>query len=167
MIRRSASGLAALLLAGCASVAPPATAPSVDLARYAGQWHEIESFPNPFQRGCSATRAIYTPTADGRIRVQNFCRRKGHLDSIEGTARVVPGSNNTRLKVRFFWPFEGDYWILDLDRNYRWAAVGTPDRRFLWILSRSPELDPAVLGGIRGRLAAQGYDVSRLQPTPH
>ncbi|MBE2178979.1 MAG: lipocalin family protein [Chthoniobacterales bacterium] len=167
MIRRSASGLAALLLAGCASVPPPATVPSVDLARYAGQWHEIESFPSPFQRGCSATRAVYIPAPDGRIRVQNFCRRKGRLDSIEGTARVVPGSNNARLKVRFFWPFEGDYWILDLDRDYRWAAVGTPDRRFLWILSRTPELDPVVLGGIRRRLATQGYDVNRLQPTPH
>ena len=164
MIRRFVPGIAALLLAGCASVAPPATVPSVDLSRYAGEWHEIESFPNWFQRGCAATRAIYTPAADGRIRVQN-CLRRGRLDSI-GDRPDRAGSNNAKLKVRFFWPFEGDYWILDLDRDYRWAAVGTPDRRFLWILSREADLDPAVLDGIRGRLAAQGYDVGRLQPTP-
>jgi apolipoprotein D and lipocalin family protein len=98
--------------------------------------------------------------------VQNFCRRKGSDASIKGTARVVPGSNNAKLKVRFFWPFEGDYWILDLDPEYRWAAVGTPDRRYLWILARTTDLDPAVLAGIRTRLTAQGFDVSRLARTP-
>lgn len=166
MLFRGFLSLAAAALAGCATADPPRTVASVDLSRYAGEWHEIESFPNPFQRGCAATKAVYSPQADGKIGVQNFCRRKGGDASIKGTARVVPGSNGAKLKVRFFWPFEGDYWILDLDEDYGWAAVGTPDRRYLWILARTTDLDPGVLAGIRNRLTAQGFDVSRLARTP-
>lgn len=167
MFRLAILGLAPLLLCACATrLPPPTTVASVDLSRYAGEWYEIESFPNWFQSGCAATRAIYTPQPDGRLQVVNTCQRRGRTSSIEGTARVIPGSNNSKLKVRFFGPFEGDYWILDLDPAYRWAAVGTPDHRYLWILSRTPQIDPALLGRIRARLAAQGFDVSRLRPTP-
>lgn len=167
MLRPALLSVATLALCACATrLPPPATVPSVDLARYAGDWYEIESFPAWFQRGCAATKASYTPLPDGKIRVVNTCQRHGRPVSIEGTARVVPGSNNSKLKVRFFWPFEGDYWILDLDPAYRWAAVGHPNRRYLWILSRTPQLDPALLASIRTRLAAQGYDISRLRATP-
>ena len=154
----------AMLLAACASLPPPATVPSVDLSRYAGEWYEVEAFPTWFQRGCTGARATYTPQADGTIRVINTCQRGDRTARIEGTARAVPGSNNSKLKVRFFWPFEGDYWILDLDPSYRWAAVGHPNRNYLWILARTPQLDPALLARIRTRLAAQGYDISRLRP---
>lgn len=161
------AGLAATLLCSCATpLPPPATVPSVDLARYAGEWHEIEAFPTWFQRGCTAATAVYTPHPDGTIKVVNTCRRRGQPATIEGTARPVPGSNNAKLKVRFFGPFEGDYWILDLDPDYRWAAVGHPNRRYLWILARTPHLDPDRLGRIRARLAAQGFDVGQLRPTP-
>ncbi len=167
MISRIAGCLAAaILLTSCASLPPPQTVPSVDLARYAGSWHEIESFPNWFQGGCTKTKAEYSPLPDGRIRVVNTCERNGRPVRIEGTARVVPGSNNSKLKVSFFWPFEGDYWVLDLDPAYRWAAVGHPNRKYLWILARSPQLEPDELARIRQRLAAQGYDISRLRPTP-
>jgi len=148
----------------CASLPPPQTVASVDLARYAGQWYEIESFPNWFQSGCAETKAEYSPLPDGRIRVVNTCERGGRPVRIAGTARVVPGSNNSKLKVRFFWPFEGDYWVLDLDPGYRWAAVGTPDRQYLWILARQKPLNPVTLAGIRSRLAAKNYNVSRLHP---
>ena len=154
------------LLTAWTSLPPPQTAPSVDLARYAGPWYEIESFPNWFQGGCAETKAEYTPRPDGRIHVVNTCQRGGRPVRIEGTARVVPGSNNSKLKVRFFWPFEGDYWVLDLDPAYRWAAVGHPNRNYLWILARQRPLDPEILEGIRARLAAKNYDVSRLRPTP-
>ncbi len=166
MFRALPYALAALVLCSCASTSlpPPSTAASVDLKRYAGEWYEIESFPNWFQRGCEASKAFYTPLPDGTIKVVNTCSRRGKEASVEGTARVVPGSNNSKLKVRFFGPFEGDYWILDLDPDYRWVAVGSPNRRYLWILARTPQLDPALLGRIRARLAAQGFDVSRLQP---
>ena len=109
MILRIAGFLAAaILLTACASLPPPQTVPSVDLARYAGSWHEIESFPNWFQGGCAKTKAEYSPLPGGRIRVVNTCERGGRPTRIEGTARVVPGSKNSKLKVCFFWPFEGD-----------------------------------------------------------
>lgn len=167
MTNRTAGCFAsALLLASCSTVPPPRTAATVDLSRYAGDWYEIEAFPNWFQRGCTGTKASYTPLPGGKIRVVNTCRRGGKDVSIEGSARVVAGSNNSKLKVRFFWPFEGDYWILDVDPSYRWAAVGHPGRKYLWILSRTKQLDPDLLARIRSRLAAQGYDITRLRPTP-
>lgn len=156
----------AALACSCSSVPPPSTAPSVDLSRYAGDWYEIESFPNMFQRGCSGTKAHYEAMPDGRIKVRNTCERNGRKTEIEGTARVVPRSHNAKLKVSFFWPIEGDYWILEVAPDYRWAAVGTPGRDFLWILSRTPQLDGATLEQIRARLAALGYDISRLKKTP-
>jgi apolipoprotein D and lipocalin family protein len=156
----------AVLFSSCASVPAPITVDSVDLGRYSGDWYEIESFPSWFQSGCAATKARYTPQADGTVEVINACQRRGRTYSIEGTARVVPGSNNSKLKVRFFGPFEGDYWIIELDPAYRWAAVGSPNRKYLWILSRTPQIDPALLGRIRARLAAQGFDISRLRSTP-
>lgn len=165
MILRFMSCAAAVALCSCASVPPPMTVSSVDLNRYAGEWFEIESIPNWFQRGCTASRANYKALPDGTIRVVNTCIRKGRSASIEGTARAVPGSNNSKLKVQFCWPFKGDYWVIDLDEGYRWAVVGHPSRKYLWILSRTPQLPAATLGQIRARAAAQGYDVSQLRPT--
>ena len=167
MILRIAGFLsAAILLTACASLPPPQTVPSVDLARYAGSWHEIESFPNWFQSGCANTKAEYSPLPGGRIRVVNTCERGGRPTRIEGTALVVPGSKNSKLKVCFFWPFEGDYWVLDLDPAYLLTAVGHPNRKYLWILARSPQLEPDELARIRQRIAAQGYDITRLRHTP-
>ena len=97
------------VLCSCSTLPPPATVKSVDLSRYAGEWYEIEAFPNVFQRGCVNSKAVYTPTADGKIRVVNSCMRNGKNASITGTATPVPGSNNSKLKVRFFGPFAGDY----------------------------------------------------------
>lgn len=167
MIRAIPLALVALFLCSCATTPmhPPSTVSSVDLNRYSGQWYEIESFPAWFQRGCEGSKAVYTPQPDGTIKVVNTCTRRGKTDSVEGIARVVPGSNNSKLKVRFFGPFEGDYWILDLDPDYRWVAVGAPNRRYLWILARTPQIEPTLLGRIRARLAAQGFDVSRLRPS--
>jgi len=156
-------------LLGCASHPPLATAPSVDLQRYAGTWYEIASFPNRFQRGCVATRATYTPRADGTIGVRNECRR-GSLDAppdvVEGKAWVVDRVTQSRLKVQFFWPFRGAYDILYVDRDYRTAVVGHPSRDYLWILARTPELDEATYQALVARAAAQGFDVARLRRTP-
>lgn len=164
ILRTLAALIASGFLCSCSSVPPPSTVKSVDLARYAGEWYQIEAFPNFFQRGCEKSKAVYTPLPDGKIRVVNSCVRNGKPASITGTATPVPGSNNSKLKVRFFGPFAGDYWILDLDKDYRWVAVGHPNRRYLWILARSPHLDAATLARIRARLAAQGHDISRLAP---
>ncbi len=139
---------------------------SLDLSRYAGQWFEVARLPNLFQRQCASdTSATYTPRPDGKITVFNECRRgDGRMDRITGLAkRASPAEPNTKLRVTFFWPFYGDYWVIDLDHDYRWAVVGEPRRRYFWILSRDPTLDGPTLAGILARARAQGYDLSKLQ----
>jgi apolipoprotein D and lipocalin family protein len=144
---------------------PLQVAPSVDLARYAGKWYEIARLPNRFQRDCAAnTAATYTLRPDGKITVVNECRKAdGRMKSAKGTARVADTKGpNTKLKVTFFWPFSGNYWIIDLDPEYRWAVVGEPGRDYLWILSREPRLDEALYHKIVERVKQQGYEVERL-----
>ena len=162
-------------LAGCAStaterlhLAPLRTVAHVDLERYLGTWYEIASFPQRFQRGCTATKATYALRPDGDIDVLNSCR-KGSLDgevkTARGRARVVDPSTNAKLEVSFFRPFWGDYWVIDLAEDYSYAVVGHPSRDYLWILSRSPAMTEATWRGILGRLQAQGYETSRLART--
>ena len=131
----------------------------MDLARYAGKWYEIARLPNRFQRDCAAnTTATYTLRPDGKITVVNECRKAdGRTKSAKGTARVAdPKGPNTKLKVTFFWPFSGNYWIIDLDPEYRWVVVGEPGRDYLWILSREPRLDEARISpDHRARKAAR------------
>jgi len=133
-----------------------------------GTWYEIASFPQSFQRGCTATTATYTIRPDDQIDVLNRCR-EGSLDgkekSAKGRARVVDRSTNAKLEVSFFRPFWGDYWSVDLGSDYEYATVGHPSRDYLWILSRTPTMDGAVYEGILGRLRDQGYEVERLVQT--
>lgn len=160
-------------LAACAHrpapLPPPATVAEVDLQRYTGLWHEIARLPNIFQKPCTgAVTAEYSVLEDGKIGVLNSCIGKdGKVRQIRGTARVVPGSGNSRLKVRFFGPFEGDYWILALDqKSYRWALVGHPNRKFLWILSRESALDEATYNQIVKLAADAGFDTDKIAKTP-
>lgn len=170
--------LALLLLAGC-STAPgpqtPQTVASVDLARYSGRWHEVARFPQRFQDSsslrCEEVTATYFPAAAGRISVLNECVNgldpaRG-IQTARGEAYPVEGSNNARLRVSFFWPIYADYWVLGLDPDYQWAVVGTPNRNYLWILSRSPQLPPPQMEQALAIARAQGFDTSRLiQTTP-
>ncbi len=162
---------AAALLAGCAHApaGPPLrTVDRVDLARYAGKWFEIATIPMSFQKGCTGVTATYTLRPDGDVDVVNTCRKET-LDGPERQATAKAWSvdpSNAKLVVRFFWPFTGDYWIIDLDPDYRWAVVGHPSREYLWILSRTPTMDEPTYDGILSRLRAQGYDVSKLVKTP-
>ena len=141
---------------------------SVDLERYLGRWYEIASYPMYFQKGCTATIATYSLREDGLIQVINSCRKgslDGKLKEAKGRAKVVDAETNAKLKVSFFGPFWGDYWIIDLDPDYRWAVVGGPKRKYLWILSRTPQMDEALYEEIIGRLPAKGYDPKRLNRT--
>ena len=140
----------------------------VDLERYLGTWYEIASYPQRFQEGCTATTATYTLRSDGEIDVLNKCRKDsldGPEDVAEGRARVVDTTTNAKLKVSFFGPFWGDYWIIDLDPDYQWAVVGGPKRKYLWILSRTPQMDPALYDEIVARLPAKGYGPDGLKKT--
>jgi len=148
------------------------TVPSVDLARYLGTWYDVASFPQRFQKGCTGSTATYTARDDGDIDVVNRCRL-GSLDGEEkvakGRARVVDTATNAKLTVSFFRPFWGDYWVIDLGPDYAYAVVRHPGRDYLWILSRTPVIDPVVYEGILERLRGQGYEVERLRkvPQPH
>jgi apolipoprotein D and lipocalin family protein len=141
------------------------TVPEVDIDRYSGTWHEVASYPSRFQKGCNCTTATYT-LSDGHVKVENQCFRDGKWDGITGKAFVQEGSGNARLKVQFFWPFKGDYYIIDLADDYSYAMVGHPNREYLWVLSRSPELDANTYGQLLIKAAALGFDVNKLQRTP-
>jgi apolipoprotein D and lipocalin family protein len=169
--------LAAVMLAALAACAtggapPPATVQSVDLQRYAGRWYEIARYPNEFQDGrsrrCEATTADYAARPDGTIAVVNTCRNAlagGEEAVARGSAYAVQGSGNAKLRVTFFWPFYGDYWVIGLDPEYRWAVVGAPGRDYLWILSRTPQMSSGDYSQALAAARAQGFDAMRLQPT--
>lgn len=156
-----------------ASKPQPQVVDDVDLDRYAGLWFEIARIPNRFQSQCAkGTTARYALMDNGQIRVVNRCYKEdGSQDSVTGVARVVDEKTNARLEVSFvrflgrnwFW---GDYWIIGLDENYKWAVVGHPERKYGWILSRSPEIPDALRQRIDALLEKQGYDPAAFVDTP-
>jgi apolipoprotein D and lipocalin family protein len=148
---------------------PLEVVPSVNIQKYLGTWYEIARYPNRFQEGCVATQVQYSLRDDGKVKVLNSCREDtvdGKEKSIEGKAWSVDKITNAKLKVQFFWPFRGDYWIIQLDKDYRYAVVGHPKRSYLWILSRTPTLDEATYSAIVQKLVEQGYDPARIIKTP-
>jgi apolipoprotein D and lipocalin family protein len=160
-----ATGAAAAILA---AADPLQVVPHVDVERYLGTWYEIATIPQRFQKGCVGVTAHYARRPDGAIDVVNVCR-KGTLDasprSVRGKAWIVDKTTNAKLKVRFFWPFTGDYWIIELDPDYQWAVVGHPNRTYYWILARTPQMDGALYEELIRRAAAKGYDTSRIKKT--
>ena len=138
--------------------------PTVDLTRYVGRWYEISRLPNSFQKKCAdSVTADYTMRADGKIEVLNRCRKpSGEYTTAKGKAKIVDKKTNAKLKVTFFWPFYGDYWILDLGPNYEYAVVGEPGRKYLWILSRSPQMDEALYQQLVQKMAAKGFNTEKM-----
>jgi apolipoprotein D and lipocalin family protein len=143
------------------------TVAHVDLTRYLGRWYEIARYPMRFEKDCASdVTATYSQLSNGKIEVLNECRKAdGQVKRSKGTARVVDKTTNAKLKVTFFWPFSGNYWIIDLAPDYSYAVVGEPDRKYLWILSRSPQLTESVYGQIVTRVHELGYDPSLLMKT--
>jgi apolipoprotein D and lipocalin family protein len=152
---------------------PPETVAAVDLNKYIGLWYEIARMPNSFQKQCAAgTTAEYRALENGRIQVINKCYKSdGSLDEAQGVARVVDTQTKAKLQVSFvrilgknrFW---GDYWIIGLDENYRWAVVGHPKRKYGWILNRTPEMDLDLRSRIDELLKEKGYDPKDFINTP-
>jgi apolipoprotein D and lipocalin family protein len=139
--------------------------PEVDLARYAGRWYEIASFPQRFQQGCTDSRAEYRIRPDGRLDVVNSCLRDGKIATARGKAWVVDRATKAKLKVSFFWPFRGDYWIIYLGPDYEYAVVSAPSMDYLWILSRTPQMEEQRYQEIVRRLRERGFDTARLNRT--
>ena len=137
---------------------------SVDLSRYVGTWYEIARLPNSFQKKCAdSVTANYTVRADGKVDVVNRCRKaSGEFTTAKGKAKIVDKQTNAKLKVTFFWPFYGDYWILDLGQNYEYAVVGDPSRKYLWVLSRTPRMDEGLYQQLLSKMAARGFKTEMM-----
>ena len=174
-IQRLFFALALAWTCGAAQAGEPlTTVPALDVPRYMGTWYEIAKFPNWFQRKCvSNTRADYALQADGKVQVTNRCKREsGEMDEAIGAARQIGPANSPKLQVRFapawmslipaVW---GDYWVVELDDHYQWVAVSEPGRQYLWILSRTPRMEPAIYTDVLARLARKGLDVQKLETT--
>ena len=171
---RLAVAVLCFTLGACAGVVSKddlSTVASVDLSRYAGTWYKIVPLPMWFQRHCVDSKAIYSGRPDGLVGVHNECVTEScGVEQVEGVASVVDPKTNARLTVVFDNWFarlfgssrEGNYWILDLGPEYRTAMVGTPDRRFLWILSRIPQLEDSTYQRLAERARQLGYPVSDL-----
>lgn len=161
------------VLPGCAALqqadyAELQTVDWVNLDRFLGTWYEIARYPNDFEQDCQGVTAQYSLKDSGKIRVVNTCRDSDGrtTDRIEGVARVDDRRTNAKLKVSFFWPFSGPYWIIDLDADYQYAVIGEPSRRFFWILSRTPTMEDATLDGILAKMPGWEYDADRLYYVP-
>ncbi len=141
--------------------------PHVELKKYLGKWYEIARLPARFQEGCTDTTATYSLSDDGSISVLNECIRNGKVKRAKGKAKVVDKISGAKLKVTFFWPFYGDYWIIDLGKDYEYAVVGTPNRKYLWILSRTPQMDDGLFSQLIESVKSKGFDVNNLIKTSH
>ena len=177
--RHLALAAATGLFGAVASAAePPVTSvPKVDLQRYAGTWYELARFPNRFQEDCASdVTATYSPNPDGSVGVVNRCRESdGDVMRSEGRATLADGdTSGAQLKVSFlpgwlqWFPLgRGDYWVVMLDPEYRYAVVSEPSREYLWILARAPTMDAPTYESLVDQLRAAGYPVGRLVRTPH
>jgi lipocalin len=165
------------LLIGCGppSGALPGAEPlesvdQLDLDRYLGRWHEIARYPNSFEEGLVAVTATYELREDGDIRVINAGHKgspDGPLKKSVGRAWIPDPDEPAQLKVRFFWPFTGAYWVIALDDDYQWSIVGEPKRRYLWILARDPDMPEALYEELLEQVVEHGYDPTMLERVPH
>ncbi|MCW8090740.1 lipocalin family protein [Alteromonas sp. ASW11-130] len=135
-----------------------------ELSRYLGKWYEIARLPHSFEEGLSHVTAQYSLREDGGVKVINrgYNKEEQEWDEAEGKAYFVKDENTGHLKVSFFGPFYASYVIINVDENYQHALVTGPDRDYLWLLSRTPELSSDVMEKLVEQAAALGYPVNDL-----
>lgn len=146
------------------------TVQDFELNRYLGKWYEIARFPNRFEKDLVGVTATYSLLENGKIEVLNEGRKNtldGDLKQAKGKAKIPDPSNPAALKVAFFLFFYADYFVMELDEtNYQWALVGSSTDDFLWILSRTPEMDASVYNQLVEKAKERGYDISKLYKVP-
>lgn len=159
----------ALLNTGCKttkSTLDTRTIKELDLDRYLGKWYEIARFDHSFERGLVGVTATYSYRDDGKIKVVNAGYKNnlnGPYEEAVGKAKQPrPQKEPGKLKVSFFWIFYADYFILELDENYQWALIGSSSDKYLWILSRTPQLKPEILDYILKKAEERGYNTDKL-----
>ncbi|WP_438729170.1 lipocalin family protein [Parasphingorhabdus sp. DH2-15] len=174
---------ALFMLSGCVGQAGPVgnsavpqPVKSVEISRYLGRWYEMARYEAPFQKGCEGVTADYSLRDDGKIAVINSCTKNGKVSTAKGRAKIVDAEDgqpqNAKLKVSFFGPFYGDYWVLDRAEpnssgQYDWSIVGEPSGRYLWMLTRTANPDDNVRAAIKARVIDMGYDWSLVRQTKH
>jgi apolipoprotein D and lipocalin family protein len=158
-----------LILCSCAAPnAPLEVVPSFEISRFLGTWYEIGGIPTAEQANCTGTTATYSLRSNGDVDVLNRCFEKsltGPEITARGRAFIPNPAEPTKLKVEFFWPFAGDYQIMALDSDYQYAMIGTPTRKYLWVLSRSKELPEATWNSLIEKAQAQGYSLQAIVKT--
>jgi apolipoprotein D and lipocalin family protein len=149
---------------GSSGPPPVQSVARVDPSRYMGRWYEIARLPNMFQNGCTGSYTDYSLREDGQINVINSCRNEkdGKLRQAKGRAWVVDPVSNARLKVSFFWPFRSDYWIIGLGMEYEYSVVASSNRKYLWILSRTPTMREDLYADIMKEVKQQGFDIKNV-----
>ncbi len=136
---------------------------TVDLNRYIGSWYEIARYEHKFEKDCKNVTATYSIKENDKIEVINRCTKITTDEKTEAIGEAYSVDNtNAKLKVSFFWPFYGDYWIIMLDKNYSYAVISEPSKKYLWILSRDKKLDEKIKEKILKRLESLDYDLSKL-----
>ena len=164
--------LISIIMAGLLSGNPSNDLPTVekvDLDRYAGLWYEIARLPNSFEKDLQCVTAEYTLKPNGKVEVLNkgFSTKKGAFKSSKGRAWVPDDKYPGRLKVSFFWPFAGNYYIIVLDPEYKYALVGDPSREYLWVLSRDKELDKDIYAKLLSKARNHGFDTDKVLRVQH
>jgi apolipoprotein D and lipocalin family protein len=143
----------------------PSVVSSVDLKKYSGTWYEIARLPNTFERKLKCITATYILRSDGKITVLNkgyYISEPTKENKATGVAWVPDVKNPAKLKVQFFWPFSGNYWILDLDKDYKYVLVGDPSFDYLWILCREKKMDEATYRMLLKKATDNGFDIKPL-----
>jgi apolipoprotein D and lipocalin family protein len=140
------------------------TVEKVEISKYTGQWYEIARLPNSFEKGLECVTATYTQKSNGKIEVLNrgYSSDKGRYKTAKGTAWIPDSNFPGRLKVTFFWPFSGNYYIISLDEDYQYALVGDPSRKFLWVLARSKTLETPIYDDLMKNAESNGFDINQV-----
>ena len=157
--------IAAMIFNSAQSQNIPKVVRSVDLNRYKGMWYEIARLPNWFERKLKCTSATYSLRDDGKITVENkgnYLTDPKKSNSAKGVAWIPDKNSPAKLKVQFFWPFSGDYWIMELDKDYRYVLVGDPSFKYLWILAREKKMDEETYNMLLRKAVENGYDVKPI-----
>lgn len=161
-------GIIILLLTSCKgqkSMIDKTVVKELDIEQYLGTWYEIARYDHSFERGLVGVTAKYSMRKDGKIKVLNSGYKSsldGELSQAIGKAKIPNSDEPAKLKVSFFWIFYGDYFVMELDKNYQWAVIGSSTDKYLWILSRSPQMEDNLYNRLLKNLTERGYDVSKL-----
>jgi len=166
-----AFGIVTFATAGPSAQPPIQSVGMVDQSRWMGRWYQIARLPNRFQKGCTGAYTDFSLRDDGQINVVNSCRNEkdGSLRQEKGHAWVIEPTSNARIKVSFFWPFRSEYWVIGLGKEYEYTVVGSPNRKYLWVLSRTPTMSDDLYADIMKEVERQGFDISKVFreiPTP-